>query len=126
MPTIQFRSADTHLLTTLVEDLKQDLQQAGIADDLQLSDAKPLPEEQPELHRGDPISLSTILLTAAGAGGALTVLLGKDGFLSSLARVLEKYVEGRQVEVIIEDGDKKTQLSGPVGEIKDILKQLRP
>jgi len=66
------------------------------------------------------------VLTAVGAGGALSVLLGKDGFLSALARVLEKYVEGRKVEVLIEsDNGNKIQVRGPVGEIKDILKQIQ-
>jgi hypothetical protein len=43
-----------------------------------------------------------LAVTAVSAGGALTVLLSKDGFLSALARVLEKYVESRKAEVMIE------------------------
>ena len=126
MPTIQFLSSDPAFMETLSDELARDLQNAGIADDLQVSQAQAIPPATDVVTRGDPISLSAILLAAAGTGGALTVLLGKDGFLSALARVLEKYIEGKQAQVIIETDDgKKIQLSGPIGEVKEILKDLK-
>ena len=126
MPTIQFLSSDSAFMETLSKELARDLQSAGIADDLQVSQAKNLSLATEAITRGDPVSMSAILLAAAGTGGALTVLLGKDGFLSALARVLEKYIEGKQAQVIIETDDgKKIQLSGPIGEVKEILKDLK-
>ncbi len=123
MSSIQFRSDNAELMQSLAEQVTEDLQLVGLNTDLQLS--APVFETS-EITRGDPITLTTIALVAVGAGGALSVLLGKDGVLSALARVLEKYVEGRKVEVLIESDDgKKIQLSGPVGEIKDILKQIQ-
>ena len=124
MTKILLRGGNAEFMHTLSEQLVQDLSHAGLDTDLQVS--APVTQTDDQVTRGDPISWTIIALTAAGAGGALTVLLGKDGFLSALARVLEKYVEGRQADVLIETGDgKKIQVSGPVGEIKAILQQIR-
>ena len=123
MFSIQFRSDNTELMQSLPDRITKDLQQIGLDADLQVGD---LVVETGETTRGDPITLAMVALTAVGAGGALSALLGKDGFLSALARVLEKYVEGRQVEVLIEtETGEKIQVSGPVGEIKEILKQIQ-
>lgn len=123
MPTIQFRGDNAAAMQALSEQLQNDLQQAGLADALQIS---PVSTQAEAITRGDPISWTTVLVTAIGTGGALTALLGKDGALSALARVLEKYVEGRQAEITIQTGENKTiQVKGPVGEIKEILKQVR-
>lgn len=123
MSSIEFRSDNAELMQILPEQIIQDLQQVELDSDLQLSAPVTVTSE---ITRGDPITLTTVVLTAVGAGGALSVLLGKDGFLSALARVLEKYVEGRKVEVLIEsDNGNKIQVRGPVGEIKDILKQIQ-
>lgn len=121
MPHIQFCSDNTEFMHALPERLAQDLQRAGLETELDIG--SPITETS-ENTRGDPITLTTVALAAAGAGGALSVLLGKDGFLSSLARVLEKYVEGRKVEILIKTKHKKIQLSGPVGEITAILRQI--
>jgi len=124
MTKILLRSDNAEFLSTFSEQLRQDLSYAGLDVDLQVSASVTQADDQ--ITKGDPIIWTTVALTAAGAGGALTVLLGKDGFLSALARVLEKYVEGRKVEVLIETDDgKKIQVSGPVGEIKAILQQVR-
>jgi len=126
MSTIQFLSADPDFMKTLSEELANDLKNAGIANELQVSKAQPLPSATETVTRGDMFSVMQVVAIAAGAGGALTVALGKEGFLSSLARVLEKYVEGRQAQVVIETDDgKKIQVSGPIGEVKEILKDLK-
>lgn len=123
MASILFRSDNAELIQKLTTQINLDLQQVELDTDLQLS--APITESG-DITRGDPIALTTVALTAVAAGGALTVLLGKDGFLSALAKVLEKYVEGQQVEVLIESDDgSKLQVKGPVGEIKAILKQIQ-
>lgn len=122
MSRIQFRSDNPAFIEALTEQLTVDLQQAGLETELQIGQSV---TETDDNTRGDSVTLITVALAAVGTGGALSVLLGKDGFLSSLARVLEKYVEGRKVEVLIEtDEGKKIQLSGPVGAIKAILSQI--
>ncbi len=124
MPTIQFISSDPDFMKALNEELRNDLQKEGIAEALQVSGIQPLASDT--ATRGDLFSVTQALVVAAGAGGALTVLLGKDGFLSALARVLEKYIEGRQAQVVIETNDgNKIQLSGSIDEVKEILKDLK-
>ncbi len=123
MPTLQFRGDDAAVMQALPDQLLHDLQQAGLADDFAIGQITTVTDTH---LRGDPVTWMTIALAAAGAGGALSTLLGKEGVLVSLARVLEKYVDGRQVEVIIQTGkDKKIQVKGPVGEIKAILQQVQ-
>ena len=125
MSTIQFISDDPDFMKTLSEELARELQNAGIADDLQVSDVQPKPSDG-VATRGDMFTLTQAVVLAVSAGGALTVALGKDGFLTALARVLEKYVEGRQAKVVIEKNDgEKIQLSGEIGEVKEILKNLK-
>jgi hypothetical protein len=121
MATIEIRSPDLGLIQTLSQQISQDLSAAGLADDLHID----FTNQQQEATKGDPVTMTVIMLTAVGAGGALTALLGKDGFLSALARVLEKYVEGRKAQVTIKQSDGSSiEVSGPVGEIKQILKQI--
>lgn len=123
MQHIHFRGPDAAFMQRLPAQISEDLEKAGLADSLSV---QPAVTESETHTRGDPVTMTTIALVAAGAGGALTALLGKDGFLSALARVLEKYVEGRQVEVSIEkENGEVVQLKGSIGEIKAILKQLQ-
>jgi hypothetical protein len=100
--------------------LAQDLQRVGLDADVQLNTAS-----NEEVIRGDPASVGMIIATAVAAGGALTVFLGKDGGLSALAKVLEKHIESRKVEVAIETDDgKKVKVSGSLAAIKAVLKQV--
>lgn len=123
MAGIQLLAGDAGLMRELAAQLDADLRRAGLAGQLQVGEVC---VEAAEACRGDPVTLATVWLTAVGAGGALSVLLGRDGVLAALARVLEKYVAGRQAEVVIEkaNGD-RLQVRGPVGEIKAILQQLK-
>lgn len=123
MSKIQFISDDPDFMKTLSEELVLDLQNAGIADELKVSELQPSTES---VTRGDMFTLTQAVVLAVSAGGALTVALGKDGFLTALANVLGKYVEGHQAQVIIEKNDgEKIQLSGEIGEVKEILKSLK-
>ena len=123
MESIQFRGADSQLMQALSSQLADDLKQAGLDQELQVGPIAT--QSQPDTTRGDPVTWTTVALAAVGAGGALSVLLGKDGFLSALARVLEKYIERNQAEVLIETKNGIIKIKGPVGEIKAILKQAR-
>jgi len=124
MESIQFRGGDAETMQALSQEIAADLRKAGLDGELRVGPATA--EPRPEATRGDPVTLLTVAVAAVGAGGALSVLLGKDGFLSALARVLEKHVEGRKVEVLIETRKgEKIKVSGPAGEIKAILKQAR-
>lgn len=124
MPNIILRGDNAESIQALSNELAQDLHRLELDNLLRLSEAEL--ETSDEVTRGDPITWFTVILAAAGAGGALTTMLGKDGFLSALARVLEKVVEGRKAEVLIQNkSGKKIQITGPVSEIKEILKQIR-
>ena len=123
MAIILIGGSDAAFMQSLPETLAADLAQRGLAQDLQLSALDT--RIQAPVRGVDPASWMTLAITAAGAGGALTVLLGKDGFLAALARVLEKYVESRKAEIRIktEDG-REIELRGPVGNIEKILRDL--
>lgn len=91
-----------------------------------------LPLNEPEIKRphnqmttrGDPVTVAAIAAIAVGAGGALTVAMGKDGFLTQLAKVLEKYVD-RSVQ--LEFKDDKTgeivRIKGSAGDVRKILSE---
>lgn len=120
MATILLRSDAAAFMQALSTQLAQDLQEIGLDADVQLTSAS-----YTEVTRGDPASLGMIIATAVAAGGALTVFLGKEGGLSALAKVLEKYVESRKVEVLIEtDNGKKVQINGSLAAIKAVLKEV--
>ena len=124
MESIQLQGVNDEIMHRLAAQLAADLQASGLGGDLHVGPVTAVSQSEPT--RGDPVTLLTIAITAVGAGGAISVLLGKDGFLSALARVLEKYVEGRQGEITIKTKSGDTlHLKGPLGEIKAILKQAR-
>lgn len=121
MASITLRGDDAAFMQDLSAQLAQDLQRVGLDADVQLTTAG-----NGEATRGDPVTLGVIALSAVAAGGALTVFLGKDGGLSALAKVLEKYIESRKVEVAIEtDEGKKVKVSGSLGAIKAVLEQVQ-
>ncbi len=97
MARITLRGDDAALLHELSTQLAAELQQVGLAVEMQIT----TPSDE-EATRGDPVTFGMIIATAVAAGGALAEFLGKDGGLSALAKVLEKYVESRKVEVLIE------------------------
>jgi hypothetical protein len=73
------------------------------------------------LIKGDPISVTSIILTLVGAGGALSVSLGKYGLFSKIAAIIETYLK-REIEISVKD--KKgtvTKIKGPSKAIEKIL-----
>lgn len=119
MAVIQLRGADAASMQSVSTQLADDLQQLGLPVVVQVTNMT-----EPAPMRGDPVIWGAIA-TAVAAGGALTAFLGKEGGLSALARVLEKYVESRKVEVAIKTDDgKDIKLSGSLAAIKAVLKQV--
>ena len=123
MMQLQLQGNDMSEMYALYEALSQDITQAGLGDDLVVSEpAEPYEETA---FRGDAATLITVAVAAVSAGGALTALLGKDGFLSSLAGVLSKYVETRKADLMIEKEGEKIQIKGTAKEIQAILESLK-
>jgi hypothetical protein len=117
---IQLASPDPNLIKQLAEEIPATLMTAGL--DSQFSVSEPVPPESGP-HRGDPVTLAMIILSAVSAGGAVTVGMGKEGFLTRLAKVLEAWVT-RKVEVTIEgENGHKIHLSGSAGNIERMLKE---
>jgi hypothetical protein len=83
-----------------------------------------MPQISSETHRGDPATIYTVLVAAVSAGGALTIAMGKDGFLTQLARVLEKYIEGGNVRIKIKSKDKELEMEGSARRIEKMLGEV--
>jgi hypothetical protein len=122
MASIRFRSTSTHRLEDTVAELRQDLQKINLDTQLRLSGI--ISQRKGDVMRGEAMTWATVVMTAVGTAGTLTVLLSKDGVLVALAGILEKYVEGERVEVLIECKEGKKMVQGPISEIKEILKQI--
>jgi hypothetical protein len=74
-----------------------------------------------ELSKGDPVSVTTIILTLFGAGGAMTVAMGKHGLFSKIADVFESYISRKiSIKIKTKDGD-IIELDGPVKNIENII-----
>ena len=116
---IRIASADPQLISQLAEEIPGDLKSVDLAEQF-IVDAPSAPST--ELQRGDLVTVATIVLSAVSAGGALTVAMSKEGFLTRLAKVLEVWVN-RKVEVKIDlPNGEKIQLSGSAAHIERILK----
>jgi hypothetical protein len=90
--------------TDIHAELEHALADAGLVGFFHIS---PLAPSGQEVTRGDPATIATILLTAVGTGGALAIAMGKDGFLTRLAHVLER-TANRRVDITIELNRKKS------------------
>ena len=117
---IQLQHTDPSLVQALAGDVQGLFADAGLAGAFESSMTT---QGGGDPVRGiDPVTLTTIVLTAVGAGGALTVALGKEGFLTRLAKVLEAWVR-REVEVRIETPEgRKLHLTGSASHIERLLK----
>jgi hypothetical protein len=117
---IQLQHTDPSLVRSLAADLEGLFADQGLAGSFESSMTT---QGAGEAVRGvDPVTLTTVVLTAVGAGGALTVALGKEGFLTRLAKVLEAWVR-REVEVSIETPEeRKLHLTGSASHIEGLLK----
>lgn len=118
---IQLKSGDEKALREARAELDRMLSDEGLKGALAVSDPK---GEKPDgAQKGDPITVWTVLLAAVGAGGALTVAMSKEGFLTRLARVLEKLAD-RQVSVTLEEtpkGGRSVSLSGSARHVERVL-----
>ena len=121
--TLEIQTNDPVLMQGFANDLQALFTQAAISEAVSVETRT----DNMDVAKGG--DLTTLLTVAVGTGGALTVLLSKDGILDSLARLLEKYLESRKLSVSY----KKTQgehsesidISGSAQEIKDVLKTLK-
>jgi len=121
---IRLQSPDTQTMHTASRTLPQDLQQAGIAEPFELQPVQLQPLGDGLQKGGEVASLATIALTAVGAGGAVAVAMGKDGFFTALAHVLEKYVE-QKIEITVKNAaGEEVRLAGSAGQIRKLLAQL--
>jgi hypothetical protein len=115
---IRLSSHDAAMLQSAAVDIEAMLAKEQIADAFSVSR---LSASGAEVTRGDPVTLATIVLSAVSAGGALTIAMSKEGFLTRLAKVLEVLAK-REVQVTIETNNEKVHLSGPAGHIERVLK----
>jgi hypothetical protein len=117
---------ETHDEATLREaraELGALLTEAGLAGELNLSD--PAPEAPVEAVKGDAATIWTVLLAAVGAGGALTVAMSKEGFLTRLARVLEKMADRNVSVSLVErpDGGRRVKMDGSARQIERMFRE---
>ena len=121
--TLEIQTNDPALMQSFTNDLQALFTQAAISEAVSVETRT----DNMDVAKGG--DLTTLLTVAVGTGGALTVLLSKDGILDSFARLLEKYLESRKLSVSY----KKTQgehsesidISGSAREIKDVLQTLK-
>lgn len=75
------------------------------------------------LTKGDPITGYTIILSLIGAGGALSIAVGKSGFLTRLAEVLQGYIK-REVKITVKTAKGTSwALSGPPHAVRKMLEE---
>lgn len=110
---IYLTADDPALLQTVAAELAADLRAA----DLQGIFSQQLLTEDGEPLKGDLVSLGTIVLTAVGTGGVLTVAV------QQLANIIA--VWQRKVDITLETKDgRKIALSGPARDIQEALRQV--
>lgn len=123
MTDIIFRTTDPETAQTLYRELQEELRQQDWAANMTVSE--PQEEVSDEAHRGDPVTIMTIALSALGGGGALVALLGKDGFLVALAKVLEQKAKNERIEVTVEKNGEKKHIAGTLGDVKAVLNEIK-
>jgi len=106
----------------LLDLAQQTLEKHQLQDDFSLSIQEP-EHQQAQRNIGEIATLVTVLVTAVGAGGALTVGMGKDGAITRLVKVLEILVN-KKVDVKIEHNGTLIEMSGSAGHIEKALKDL--
>jgi hypothetical protein len=119
---IRLETLDETTLREARAELEALLTEAELAGEMNLSD--PVPEAPVEAVKGDAATVWTVLLAAAGAGGALTVAMRKDGFLTRLARVLEKMADRNVSVSLVErpDGGRQVKMDGSARHIERMLR----
>lgn len=119
---IRLASGDETDIRWAEGELKALLADAGLEGKMALS--PPIPETSTESQKGDPVTFWTVVLAAVSVGGALTVAVDKEGFLTRLTRVLEKLAD-RKVAVTLEEtpDGRKVSLSGSARQVERVLTQ---
>ena len=112
---IYLSSEDPGRLAQLATHLHQDLQAAGLAEyfDGYSKETEPV--------KGEPVSTAMIILAMVGAGGAATMAVSKDGFLTRLTGVLETWIKRNQVEITVQTKARKIAMSGSARNIEKLL-----
>lgn len=120
---IRLETHDEAALREARAELEALLAENGLAGEMNLS--SPQPEESVETVKGDAATVWTVLLTAVGAGGALTVAMSKEGFLTRLARVLEKMTDRNVSVSLVErpDGGRQVKMDGSARQIERMFRE---
>lgn len=106
----------------LLDLAQQTLEKHQLQNDFSLSIQEPEPQ-QAQRNMGEIATLVTVLVTAVGAGGALTVGMGKDGAITRLVKAVETLLN-KKIEVKIEHNGTLIEMSGSAGHIEKTLKDL--
>lgn len=101
---------------------QQTLEKHQLQNDFSLS-IQPSEPQQAYRNIGEAMNLVTVLAIAVGAGGALTVGMGKDGAITRLVKVLETLVS-KKIDVKIKHNGTLIEMSGSAGHIEKTLKEL--
>lgn len=116
---ILLQSNNEQVIQNIQAELSELIASQGLQDTLQAGTV--MPQISSETHRGDPATIYTVLVTAVSAGGALTVAMSKDGFLTQLAKVLEKYIESEKTRIKIKDSGRELEMEGSARRIEKML-----
>lgn len=117
------------LMVMSEDDERRDEISANLVEDLQELDSLPFHIEFEKAScaegernaKGDPISISAIILALVSTGGALTIAVGKEGFLSRIAVILDSYVKRKtQIKLKRNDGT-EVEIVGPPKNIERLL-----
>lgn len=113
-------SDNEQLIHKVNAELSALLERAELTGSLQVHPPTPA---RTEFMKGDPVTLFTIVLAAVGAGGALTVAMGEKGFLTQLARTLEKHLQGGEIRATLTRTDKgeRIELEGSARQVEKML-----
>ncbi len=119
---ILIKSDDEQLMQNMQAELREVIATQGLQDALKTGIVTP--QVPAEKHRGDPMTVFTVLVAAVSAGGALTVALGRDGFLTQLARVFGKYIETGKVRIAVKDSSRELEIEGSARRIEKVLGEV--
>ena len=113
---IRLQGTDTTTMHHINQSMAEAVKQAELGDAFKLE-----PIQTQALNAAtkeaavEAITMTTVLLTSVGAGGAITVAF------TQLARVLEKLLEQKIDITITTESGKETRISGSAGHIRKLL-----
>lgn len=129
MASIELRGQDEAEVKALSEQLMRELQalSSDVQWQVQYNQIKLESRTDEQISRGDPITWTMVVAAAVSAGGAATVFFSKDGFLASIAQVIEKYIEGKKTELVIKSSDGSSfelRSTMSAGDIQKVLREM--